>query len=233
MKKTQLFCLTALLLGGLPAQAALIDRGGGLIYDDILDVTWLQDANYAQTSGYDSDGLMDWNTAMSWAAGLSYGGFDDWRLADIGPINGSTFDYTYSYDGSTDVGYNITDTDSELAYMFNVNLADVPYCNSSGSCNSANVGLSPTQNIGLFTHLVSDTYWSAAEFTPNTTRALIFSAALGLQLYIPKNSQGYAWAVRDGDVAAAASVPEPGSLSLLGLGGLLAWRRVRQHRVIG
>ena len=24
-----------------------------MIYDDVLDVTWLQDANYAHTSGYD------------------------------------------------------------------------------------------------------------------------------------------------------------------------------------
>lgn len=31
------------------AQAALYDRGGGLIYDSVLDVTWLQDANYAAT----------------------------------------------------------------------------------------------------------------------------------------------------------------------------------------
>jgi chemotaxis response regulator CheB len=27
------------------SQAALFDRGGGLIYDDINNVTWLQDAN--------------------------------------------------------------------------------------------------------------------------------------------------------------------------------------------
>ncbi|NNF16437.1 MAG: hypothetical protein HKN70_06795 [Gammaproteobacteria bacterium] len=31
--------------------AALHDRGNGLIYDDVLDITWLQDANYALTSG--------------------------------------------------------------------------------------------------------------------------------------------------------------------------------------
>jgi hypothetical protein len=36
----------------------LIDRGGGLIYDTDLNVTWLADANYAQTSGYDADGFM-------------------------------------------------------------------------------------------------------------------------------------------------------------------------------
>ena len=32
--------------------AALFDRGGGLIYDSDLDITWLKDGNYAQTSGY-------------------------------------------------------------------------------------------------------------------------------------------------------------------------------------
>jgi hypothetical protein len=36
--------------------AQLIDRGGGLIYDNVLDVTWLQDANYAKTSGYVTPG---------------------------------------------------------------------------------------------------------------------------------------------------------------------------------
>lgn len=61
-------------------QAALHDRGGGLIYDDVLDITWLQDANYAKTSGYDSDGMMSWSQAMQWEEQLSYGGFDDWRL---------------------------------------------------------------------------------------------------------------------------------------------------------
>ena len=53
---------TLILLAGISlsgaAQAALFDRGGGLIYDDVLNVTWLQDANYAKTSGYDADGDM-------------------------------------------------------------------------------------------------------------------------------------------------------------------------------
>ena len=32
------------------AQAGLFDRGGGLIYDDFFDITWLQDANYCATN---------------------------------------------------------------------------------------------------------------------------------------------------------------------------------------
>ena len=45
--------ITALLLTILAphnTQAALYDRGGGLIYDDVLDVTWLQDAAYAAST---------------------------------------------------------------------------------------------------------------------------------------------------------------------------------------
>ena len=82
------------------SHAALYDRGNGLIYDDVLDVTWLQDANYAHTSGYaaanavgslhsgstniQADGRMGWDAANTWAAQLEYGGYDDWRLPSAG-----------------------------------------------------------------------------------------------------------------------------------------------------
>jgi len=41
--------------------ANLWDRGGGLIYDDVLNITWLKDANYVNSTGYD-DALYGWNT---------------------------------------------------------------------------------------------------------------------------------------------------------------------------
>ncbi|MBK7414557.1 MAG: DUF1566 domain-containing protein [Dechloromonas sp.] len=102
------------------AQATLIDRGSGLIYDDVLNITWLQDANYAKTSGYDADGRMNWANANAWAASLSYGGYDDWRLPTLTPI-GANFNYNFSNNGSTDEGYNITSPHSEMAYMYYVN----------------------------------------------------------------------------------------------------------------
>jgi hypothetical protein len=83
MNKLLVF-LCGLLLVFCPVEtgnATLWDRGGGLIYDDVLDITWLQDANYAQTSGYDGDGLMAWGDAVAWADSLVYGGYDDWRLS--------------------------------------------------------------------------------------------------------------------------------------------------------
>ena len=57
------------------AEAALVERlGGKAIYDDVADLTWLQDANYAQTSGYDADGRMNWVQAKAWAGSLNIDG---------------------------------------------------------------------------------------------------------------------------------------------------------------
>lgn len=122
------------LLGALAsgaAQAALHDRGGGLLYDDVLDVTWLADANYAKTSGYDADGAMNWQDALTWAANLSYYDsvrgvtYDDWRLPFV--RDGGLADYNYTYSG-TDSGYNVRTVGedgtvySELAHMYFNNL---------------------------------------------------------------------------------------------------------------
>lgn len=32
-------------------------------FDTVLNITWLGDANYARTSGYDADGYMNWMAA--------------------------------------------------------------------------------------------------------------------------------------------------------------------------
>jgi hypothetical protein len=67
----------------------LIDRGHGLLYDVLRDVTWLQDANYAKTIRRTPDGQMTWPDAMGWVAGLSYRGITGWRLPDARAENGS------------------------------------------------------------------------------------------------------------------------------------------------
>src|SRR5262245_17394520 len=72
-----------------PANALLIDLGGGMIYDTDYDLTWLQDANYSRTSGFDADGFMTWNEAMDWASGLVYSGYDDWRLPSAYDLDGT------------------------------------------------------------------------------------------------------------------------------------------------
>lgn len=95
MKKVTGLIRTGILALGLSTttQASLFDQGGGLIYDDVLDVTWLQDASFVQTSGHDADGAMNWQDSLDWVANLSYydsvrdANWNDWRLpvwADTG-----------------------------------------------------------------------------------------------------------------------------------------------------
>jgi len=148
-----LYVIALSLLSTL-SHAALIDRGGGLIYDDVLDITWLQDTNYAMNDpnadAVEREGKMDWYEANDWAADLSYYdtvrdvAYDDWRLPTLSPIDGSSFfNTTDSNDGTTDQGYARTTTNgsdggwrdtsdntpvSELGYMFYVNLANLGMC---------------------------------------------------------------------------------------------------------
>jgi len=125
------------------ASAELHDRGGGLIYDDVLDVTWLQDAAYQVTinaPNVDANGKMTWQDATDWVGTLVYHDpvrnvdWDDWRLPKMQPVNGVAFDLVHMCNGSTDNGYNITDPASELSYMYHVNLGGV-------SLNDANCNL--------------------------------------------------------------------------------------------
>lgn len=93
-KKTLLAVGLLFGLGIVNVQAALVDRGNGLLYDTVLNITWLQDASFAQTSGYDADGLMLWSDAKTWADNLVYHDnsrnvvYSGWRLPGTSPVNG-------------------------------------------------------------------------------------------------------------------------------------------------
>ena len=188
------------------ASAALIDRGGGLIYDDDLNITWLQDANYARTSGHDADGRMTWAQAMAWAANLVYGGFDDWRLPTA-----------LNQDG-TGPCFGLNCANSEMGHLYYTELG-----NAAGAA---------VINAGPFINLQLDVYWSSTENAGDPDAAWDFffrdNGDGGLQGFTLKDGNLFAFAVRTGDVGAAA-VSEPASLLLLGLGALgLGWAHRRR-----
>jgi len=236
LTKAVLVLLVASVLSSGVAQAALFDRGGGLIYDDVLSITWLQDANYAKTSGYDTDGLMNWSEANTWAAGLSY--YDsvhnvtwtDWRLPTVNPV-GDSFNFNFSNNGATDVGYGNTSINSELSYMYYVNLGNLGFCTpdngNTTSCNAQpGYGLA---NTAPFDNLQSFGYWYGTSSAPSPTNtAWSFATIFGSQGNSSHGIGFSAWAVRPGDVAA---VPEPETYALLltglGLIGFAAHRKTK------
>lgn len=97
--------LAAGLIDTGSAHAELHDRGGGLLYDDVLNVTWLQDANYAKTSGYSRTGKMSWADATKWVSTLVYHDpvrnvdHTGWRLPKVEPVSGDTFNHQFRIEG--------------------------------------------------------------------------------------------------------------------------------------
>jgi len=199
------------------AQAALVDRGNGLIYDDVNNITWMSDLNYAFTSGYaanpvgdasggvSSDGKMTWASAMLWAQNVSYGGLTGWRL----PTLNFTTDTACSQNalvGSTTVYYGTNCSAGELSRLFNTQLA----ANTPPFSNKQNGG-----------------YWSSTEATylsqPYANAFLIDVA--NSQEAQAKTTRYFAVAVRDGDVPAPPTL----ALALLALGATVVARK-RQSR---
>lgn len=185
------------------AQAALIDRGGGLIYDTDLDVTWLADANYAQTSGYKAGGLMTWSEAVTWADNLTYGGYSDWRLPS--PDRGLACRIN-PYDCSG----------SEMGRLF--------YTEGGLSAGQSILADPPGILDDYFINMQPYAYWTGGEY--DSSLAWSFHTDVGAQHANFKSNGYYAWAVRPGDVAA---VPEAQTYALMLAGlGLVGWRARRR-----
>lgn len=207
MKIFKMAVVTAALVVSTSANSALIERLGGLAYyDDLADLTWLADANHAQTSGFDADGRMNWSDANAWAAGLTVDGVDGWRLADTDPALS---------------GYN--QTGSEMGNL---------YYNVLGGVAGNSITTTHNANYDLFSNVQSLGYWSATEYAPNTPYAWLFVTAddggQGLQDVYGKDLSMHAWAVQSGDVSA---VPVPAAVWLFGSGlvGLIGVARRKRH----
>jgi hypothetical protein len=187
-------------------------------YDTDLNITWLADAYYAGN-------IMDWNTANNWAMSLDINGIIGWRLPHVNPINDVSYINSFSYNGSTDIGYNVSapgtiysgGIGSEMAHMFYNTLGNLSGCDpilsTSISCSvQSGAGLT---NTGPFINIKSYSYWASTEY--NINNGWMFSSINLAQQGFTKTNGGDAWAVHDRAVGAAI-VPAPAAVWLFGTG---------------
>ncbi|QKE39819.1 DUF1566 domain-containing protein [Ferrovum myxofaciens] len=246
------FGAMALVAAGLlsvnAAQASLISDGPGLVYDNVANVTWSSNGNLFATmyatdpnlinqiiavaptvhdtpNGFDNagpgnynlnatdfngtTGYMDWWGAIAWTKYLdstNYLGHNTWELPTT---------YTQSCSG-----YNCTN--SMLGELFYAGL---------GGTVGQSINTSHNASYSLFTNIQNSVYWSGTEYASNPSYAWYFYTYYGYQYAISKNDGFYSWAVLPGN--AAANVPEPASVALLGIGMLGLMAGLRRHRRFG
>ena len=216
------------------AQAALIDRGGGMIYDSTRNLTWLADMNHAFTSGYSmaneggtgadkvfSSGRMGWNAAKTWADNLIFGGFDDWRLPSLNPSDSTCG----TAEGSPPVYSGFGCTGGELSGLF-----VTEFGNKGGESvlNAAGDTAQQIANLGLFSNVQARFYWSGTAVAGIPGAAWAFYSDFGSVNAGATDMGFFATAVRQGDVAAPVPVPQTLALVLVAMGAaMLARRRKR------
>ncbi len=178
------------------AQASLINRGNGLIYDSIQDLTWIQDplasidiAKHRSQGGSGSSLIVtlqeNGNTnfgdraVISNLKGLNYLGFNDWRRAKTV--------------GNTPAETTGTIVNGELANLFRDN------------------------DTSIFTGVTNKKFWAGNQQFADPAHGVFSNNGVlqfdtGRMAQIMVNRQlsqdyGYVWAVRDGDVSPVPLTP--------------------------
>jgi len=180
----------------LSAKAGLFSRmGGKLVFDSGQNITWLADANLAESNtfgvaGINSNGSMSWSAgeAQAWIIAMNnanYLGQDKWRLPDTLQPDSSCSQQTNN--GS----YGENCIGSEMGRLYYLEF---------GLVAGEGIGdVSGGTIIGPFKNIENNGYWSQTIIVnPNKDYPYAFQFQSGTQSVLA-TSDHYAWPVLDGD----------------------------------
>lgn len=189
-----LFVVAVLALHGpwsAYAELLIYDSGPGLVYDTVYDITWLKNANYVETTGYDdllyghnTGGRLTWYDAVDWVSNLSIHDttnnitWDDFRLP--------------TFDGTS--GFHADGSGSEFAHL---------YYSELGNIQDSIEGM---EKQGPFINVIGQAYWTDVTHYRNEDYAGMFTINWGDHVYNEKTYTTYVWPVMNGDVAGEAGL---------------------------
>ncbi len=246
------------LLAGLgftgSSQAALIARGGGMVYDNVNNITWAADAKLFKTQAAGNANLV--SQIIAGNGGVIH---DTPNIYDTVPNSGvyslTSGDFNTTTGAMTWWGAKAWANNLTLGGVAGWSLPTTPdamFLTSDGYYNSGSNGINITTsqmgdlfynqlggvayssiittlnpNYNLFTNVQDSVYWSGSEYAATLNFVYMawgFNTHDGNQTSFNMNVQLDAWAVRPGDVAA---VPLPGAVWLFGSGiiGLASFTR--------
>ena len=240
--------LTSASITGI-AHASLIARDGGMVYDDVNNITWAADANLFHTqalgnsnlvneiilanggvihdtpNAYDPSGTYtltaaDFNTN---SGEMTWWGAQAWaNNLSLGGYSDWNLPTTADAANPNNYGNNITT--SQMGDLF---------YNQLGGVSFTSINTTHNANYNLFTNVQSHVYWSSSEYAADPINAWNFYTYVGTQFNGVKSSQRYTFAVRSGDVA-SSSVPVPATvwLFLSGIGLLSFLRKNKSYNLI-
>ena len=218
-----LFLLSLFSAGASATDTLISELNGQVVYDQTTNLSWIADANLANTSTFglatappytyvpsaiNTNGAMTWDTAQNYIAAMNaahYLGYSDWRLptADSSIVNGSN--------AST----------GELGNLF---------YNGLGQMAQQNIATIHNPNFNLFKNVQSWAYWSGTVDPADPSSAWTFFANYGRQYDSSKSFTYSALVVRSGNVAA---VPEPSTPLMFGVGLMALIGLARRRMALG
>ena len=231
---------TVVLLAGLhftgTSQASLVARTGGMVYDDVNNITWASDANLFQTQAAGNANLV--TEIIAGNGGIILNTPNDYNPSGTYTLTTADFTTTtgkMTWWGAQAWANNLTlggvtgwilPTTVSADKQTGSQMGDLFYKQLGGVADNS-IATTHNDNYNLFTN-VQSYYWSGSEYAPYPGSAWYYYITNGVQSSGGKVSNNqYAWAVHSGDVAA---VPVPGAVWLFGSGliGLLSFTRKKK-----